>query len=202
MPLSAIKNALITRDNAFDERIVGYANFSSFMRDIPSVEIYQAKNKTHWLGQLKRKAVKQGSLSELQPASTEVYEQLLRTMNWPFVPRSLIINIHDALLNTKPIEVSDLKENLFQLVSIKHKRKLMIGTTASDIKKGLATLYKAKLFEATVDKNDDKYWQYVGKDNYLSEINNAMTVRVKSACGKEHVAFDSKLLQPLLYPKG
>jgi hypothetical protein len=201
IPLGRLKSHLIAIDNAFDERNWGYTNFSTFMRDIKSIEVFQEKNKTHWFGQLKRKAVKQGSLSNLQPASAETYKQLLRTMNWPFVPRSLIINIHNALLNTPPIEVSDLQENLFQLVSIKHKRKLMIGTTASDIKKGLTTLFKAKLFEVTADKNDDKYWQYVGKDNFLSEINVAMTVRVQSACGKDHVAFDSKQLQPLLYPK-
>ncbi|BBB29884.1 NYN domain-containing protein [Neptunomonas japonica] len=201
MGLSTLKNQLISMDNAFDERNWGYTNFSAFIRDIQSVEMFQEKGKTHWLGQLKRKAVKQGSLSDLQPANTETYRQLLRTMNWPFVPRSLIINIHDALLNTQPIEVSDLKENLFQLVSVKHKSKLMIGTTANDIKKGLTVLFKAKLFDVTADKEDEKYWKYVGKANYLSEINKAMIVRVQSACGKEHVAFDSKQLQPLLYPK-
>jgi hypothetical protein len=202
MGLSILKNQLISMDNAFDERNWDYTNFSAFVRDIQSVEIYQEKNKTQWFGQLKRKAAKQGSLSDLQPASTEAYRQLLRTMSWPFVPRSLIINLHAALLNKKPLEVSDLKENLIQRVSAEHRKKLIVGSTASDIKKGLTTLFKAKLFHVTVGENDDKYWQYKGNPNYLSEINKAMIDRVQSGCGKEHLVFDLKLLQPLLYPKG
>ena len=121
-------------------------------------------------------------------------------MNWPFSSYNLITNLHSALLGTEPIEVSDLKENLVQRVSPDKGQKLMRGATASDIRKGLATLLKAQLFDVTEDQQGNKYWQYKGSPNYIDAINNAAIARVQSACDKEGVSFDPKQLEPLLYP--
>jgi hypothetical protein len=202
MGLSTLKNKLISMDNAFDERNWGYSNFSAFIRDIQSVEMFQEKGKTHWLGRIKKVIVKHSDQSTLQLASTDAYRTILRNMKWPFVPRNLIITLHESLHNTKPMEASDIKENLIQIVSPQHKRKLMAGSTSSDIRKGLNVLLKAQLFNVTVGENDEKYWQYKGNSSYLSEINKAMIERMQSGCCKEHLVFDLKLLQPLLYPKG
>ena len=198
MPLSAIKNTLMTRDNAFDERSWGYPNFSAFMRDIPNLDIYQAENKTHWMAQF-NPAVSDKS-AEQATDITEQYRKYLRKMNWPFSSYNLITNLHSALLGTEPIEVSDLKENLVQRVSPDKGQKLMRGATASDIRKGLATLLKAQLFDVTEDQQGNKYWQYKGSPNYIDAINNAAIARVQSACDKEGVSFDPKQLEPLLYP--
>ncbi|WP_075172126.1 NYN domain-containing protein [Neptunomonas phycophila] len=201
MSLGLLKSQIISTDNSFDERTWEYSNFSSFVRDIPTIDVYQARGKTHWLGEIKQQVPDKSSNHKLSQATTDEYKQLLRQMNWPFVPRNLIIILHKALQNTKAVEASYLKENLVQFVSDKHKRSLMQGYTASDLKKGLTVLFKAKLFNVTAH-DEDKYWKYIGGANYLSEINNAMSVRVRSACGKANVPFDTKYLQPLLYPKG
>lgn len=198
MPLSAIKNTLMTRDNAFDERSWGYPNFSAFMRDIPNLDIYQAENKTHWMAQL-NPAVLDKSAEQTMDI-IEQYRKFLRKMNWPFASSNLIVNLHSALLGTEPIEVSDLKENLVQRVSPDKGQKLMRGATASDIRKGLATLFKAQLFDVTEDQQGNKYWQYKGSPNYLDAINDAAIARVQSACDKEGVSFNQKQLEPLLYP--
>lgn len=199
MPLSAIKNTLMTRDNAFDERSWGYTNFSAFMRDIPNIDIYQAENKTHWMALFN--PVKSAEASSDEPEEmTEQYRKFLRKMNWPFASHNLIVNLHSALLGTDPIEVSDLKENLVQHVSPEKGQKLMRGATSSDIRKGLATFLKAKLFTVTEDHQGNKYWQYKGSSNYINEINNAAIARVQSACDKDEVVFNPKRLEPLLYP--
>ena len=198
MPLSAIKNTLMTRDNAFDERSWGYPNFSAFMRDIPNLDIYQAENKTHWMAQFNPAVLDKSA--EQATDITEQYRKFLRKMNWPFSSYNLLANLHSALLGTEPIEVSDLKENLVQRVSPDKGQKLMRGATASDIRKGLATLLKAQLFEVTEDQQGNKYWQYKGDRKYIDAINNAAIARVQSACDKEGVSFSQKQLEPLLYP--
>ena len=201
MPLGLLKSQIISTDNAFDERNWNYSNFSSFVREIPNVEIYREAGKTHWLAQMKQQTSNKSS-NELSEATTEDYKQLLRQMNWPFVPRNLIMILHKALQGSEAVEGSYLRENLVQFVSDKHKRSLMHGYTTNDLKKGLTVLFKSKLFDVTANKDDDKYWRYIGDSSFLSEINNAISVRVQSACGKSNVQFDSKYLQPLLYPKG
>lgn len=198
MPLSAIKNTLMTRDNAFDERCWGYANFSAFMRDVPNIEIFQAENKTHWMALFNPKSLN-GS-SDKPTETTEQYRKFLRKMNWPFAPRSLIVNLHDALFDTEAMEVSDLKENLVQRVAPEQGKKLMKGATSTDIRKGLTTLFKAQLFVVSDDQQGNKCWQYKGKTDYINSINNAVIARVKSACDKEGVSFNQKQLEPLLYP--
>jgi uncharacterized protein (TIGR00288 family) len=198
MPLSAIKNTLMTRDNAFDERSWGYPNFSAFMRNIPNLDIYQAENKTHWMAQFNPAVLDKSA--EQATDITEQYRKFLRKMNWPFSSYNLIVNLHSALLGTEPIEVSDLKENLVQRVSPDKGQKLMRGATASDIRKGLATLFKAQLFDVTEDQQGNKYWQYKGDRKYIDAINNAAIARVQSACDKESMSFSQKQLEPLLYP--
>jgi uncharacterized protein (TIGR00288 family) len=198
MPLSAIKNTLMTRDNAFDERSWDYPNFSAFMRDIPNLDIYQAENKTHWMAQFNPAAI--DKTSDQPSDTTEQYRKFLRKMNWPFASHNLIVNLHSVLLGTEPIEVSDLKENLVQRVTPEKGQKLMRGATASDIRKGLATLFKAQLFEVTEDQQGNKYWQYKDSQNYIDVINNAAIARVKSACDKDGVSFNQNQLEPLLYP--
>lgn len=199
MPLSAIKNTLMTRDNAFDERSWGYANFSALMRDIPNIETFQADNKTHWMA-LFNPNNNLNSSSDKPTEMTEQYRKFLRKMNWPFATRNLIVNLHNALFNTEAMDASDLKENLVQRIAPKHRKKLMTGATSSDIRKGLRTLHKAQLFDITEDQQGNKYWQYKGAADYIDVINNAATERVKSACEKEDIAFSQKQLEPLLYP--
>lgn len=200
MSLSAIKNTLMTRDNAFDERAWGYANFSAFMRDIPNLKIYQEENKTHWMALFHEKNKSLSSGTGNTTNTTEQYRKFLRKMNWPFASRNLIINLHSALLGTEAMDISDLKENLVQRVSPEQGKKLMKGSTSSDIRKGLATLFKAQLFEMTEDDQGNRYWQYKGTTDYIDAINKAAAERVKSACGKEGIAFIHVQLEPLLYP--
>lgn len=192
--LGALKHKLMLHDNAFDERNWEYNNFLSFLNDIESVNAYQEPDKTHWLCQLKA----QPEILEKnnnQAADTSTYRQFLRTMNWPFVPQSIISKLRQELLQLPPMELADIKETLIQQTSSYSESDLMAGFTATDIRKAITVYMKAQLFT----NYDAKKVQLEPTNEYLEVINQAISERVQAACSLKKVDYNLKQLEPLLY---
>lgn len=195
MPLGALKNHLLSLDNAFDERRWGYSNFSAFIDSIKSITCVRAGNK-HLHAQLKGR-----STGNAQDASAERYRQMLREMGWHLIPQALVEKMHHALLETPEVDASELQNNLLGQVSAQHRRRLMQGTTTEDIRNTLSIFNKAHLF-AVRERQGSTLWRYQDQralQPVLAKLNQAMEVRIRSACGKAKIGFDSKVFAALLY---
>lgn len=182
--LSALKGLILSRDNAFSEKRLGYKTFKEFVQSADFAEMHDDGKGTLTVTLAKKKVV-------VQEDAKMVLAKVLKHKSWDLFPKSQIKKVYGracALTVERPRIKSDLVQDLAS--------ENIAGTTTGIINRILGVFYKAKL--VTVN-GEDKLWTINNTNQYWKEIDKAMLGRLKTGLDEENLAVDPKDVMKLLY---
>ncbi len=196
LSLTALKQGILNVDSAFSEKAMGFGSFSSFLKEIDTVELTLAEgSSTLWLAEWVLPTGKTRGGQDLEPASRECYQTLLRKKKWVMVPRELLELTYRKLGKMPPLDKQEMVEWLLMGVA-----RAKPDVTAADIRKVVNTLYKTQLFSITNDaKTQSRLLSLKQDPGYLGKIDRALIQRLHTACEEEGVALEADALRGLLY---
>ena len=82
---------------------------------------------------------------------------------------------------------------------IKRLSKNLVGVITSDIRKAFTVLFRARLFAPPAASDSDGLWSYTGQEDYLRQVDMAITSRIRAGCEERGIAFNSDVLRGVLY---
>lgn len=199
---SALKNNMINKDSAFDEKVLGFKSFTEFLRCDDSIEVYSDAGSTIWYarfiadGNAGAKSVKGGD-KEAVPLK-ERYRTLLRKKGWRTIPKRTLLDIHASMLKQEPMSRSSLAEAVLEDVDG--------STTSTDVKKAMAIFMKSRLFLWEQGDSSDDPEQYEGKllkieecEDVLKRIDLSLLSRLLSGIRSAEDQLDTEILRDFIY---
>jgi uncharacterized protein (TIGR00288 family) len=189
--LSSLKNQMLQVDSAFNEKRLGFKNFSSYVESMDFLKLEndmvkyrkQPKNK-HGVDE-----------SSNTPIDTKAYyKKILKQMNWNVTPKALLEQLYKKAITFHSMSRQLLVNNLLACN--------FEGTSSSLIKNTLGIFFKSKLVQILpTDDDDDKNWKIIKIDEYLRNIDIAMLSRLVSGIKKDGNEVRHDILRILCYGK-
>jgi hypothetical protein len=198
LALNVLKHGILNVNSAFNEQEMGFGSFSMFLKAIDTVALTLAHgSNTIWLAELMTAESPHQSNADLKPGSREQYQALLRKKKWVTVPRELLELVGVTLGDLAPLDKRDMIEEL--VIRIASVRK---GVTSADLRKAVALLYKAQMFELSDDtQHDSRLLKLKSGHEYMKEVDMALIRRLMSACTENSVAFEPSIIRNLLFSR-
>ncbi|MCC6075452.1 NYN domain-containing protein [Pseudomonas sp. GCM10022188] len=194
LPLSTLKNGMLSVDSAFNERDLGYRSFIEFLKAIDSIEVAQDGKNKSWTATLKNSDLTAETREENpQDALVKVYERLLRRKQWRLVSSKALNEVYQ-ITRTYP---NQSKERIAEEIQ---KRSETI--TSVEINKALTILVRSRVLKISgFSESGEKLWQIDQDLDLARTVDVAMLSRLFSACRENHTKIDKLSLRDLLYGK-
>lgn len=220
VPCSAIKDAMINIDSAFDEKALGFRSFTDFLKKVDIVKLHFDPQTCVWtaypasdLSPQSTESVsvisaegpvsKTGGLSESsritqmslsgseEPVSKEeLYRRFLRKRNWRTVPGDILFEVYRKALTLEPKSKTELRDVLSS----------MINATSTDVNKALSILHKANLMLVTSEEtSSERLLRVIEKADFVHDIDIALLTRLLSALQQNDIAEEPEIIKGLLY---
>ncbi|NLD94956.1 MAG: NYN domain-containing protein [Fibrobacter sp.] len=172
--IANLKNQILQIDNAFNEKQMGFKNFTSF---IDSLDFLKHEK---------------DMVSYRRPSDAATsYKTLLKRKNWDFLPKTIVNKLYKAC---DGIPVLPRQQIVDKLVT-----KNIEGTSSSIIRKFLNILHKSKLAKVSQIIDDEKTIEITKTNDYLQKIDFAMLSRLLSAIHESNSKIEKDKLKKLLY---
>ncbi len=172
--ISHLKNHILQIDNAFNEKQMGFKNFSSFIDSFDFLKI-------------EKDMVSYVRVSDAKNS----YKTLLKRKNWDFLPKTIIDKLYKECITIPALP----RQQLIDKVIAKN----IEGTSSSIVRKFLQIIYKARLMQTQLTNGDDKIVKVILTDEYLQKIDLAMLSRLLSAINETSSKIEKDELKKLLY---
>ncbi|WP_417532879.1 NYN domain-containing protein [Marinobacterium stanieri] len=196
LALTVLKQGLFNVNSAFNEKAMGFSSFSAFLKSIDTVSMHLAEgSNTIWMAELVMPDAQKSNHEQLEPASRERYQTLLRKKKWISVPIDLLELVHKKLCSMPPLDKQEMIEWLVVGVA-----RIRPGVTAADIRKAVTIFFKTQLFNLIDDnKQDTRLMKFKQDPKYLEKVDIALLHRLYAACEESGVVVDQDTAQTLLY---
>jgi len=197
---SVLKQSMTNIDSAFDEKLFGFKSFTDFLKSIEFINItFDSKQKIHkvsLLSESEELTIPKGSLKEeRQGLSTESqYRGFLRKKAWRSIPKDMLIEVYNNLVNLEPLTRSDLAERMVQQCNGK--------ISATNIRKALSIFMKASLFKLSEQHNigdQEKKWTIIQKNDFLLDVDKAIIERLFSSIDENNSTVYWSIVMNVLY---
>ncbi len=194
LPLSTLKNGMLSVDSAFNERDLGYRSFIDFLKAIDSIEVAQDGKNKSWTATLKTSDLAPESKEEsIQDSLARTYERLLRKKQWRLVSSNALNEVYQSARNHPNLS----KEQIAQEI-----QKNSQTITSVEINKALTILVRSKVLKISgFSDSGEKLWLIDPDLNLVRTVDAAMLSRLLSACGESDTKIDKAALRDLLYGK-
>ncbi|MNF77065.1 NYN domain protein [compost metagenome] len=194
LPLSTLKNGMLSVDSAFNERDLGYRSFIDFLKATDSIEVAQDGKNKSWTATLKNGDLATETREEKpQEALVKAYERLLRKKQWRLVSSKALNEVYQIARN----HPNQSKERIAEEVQ---KRSETI--TSVEINKALTILVRSRVLKiSSYSDSGEKLWQIDSELNLARTVDVAMLSRLFSACRESNTKIDKLSLRDLLYGK-
>ncbi|TBW10578.1 NYN domain-containing protein [Azotobacter chroococcum subsp. isscasi] len=194
LPLSTLKNGMLSVDSAFNERDLGYRSFIDFLKAIDSVEVAQDGKNKSWTATLKGSdSAGEAREENLQDSLVRSYERLLRKKQWRLTSSKALNEVYQ-LARQHPRQS---KERITEEAR-KHSQML----TSVEINKALIILVRSKVLRVSgFSDAGEKLWSIDPELNLARTVDAAMLSRLFSACRENATKIEKAALRDLLYGK-
>jgi len=205
---SLLKSRMRNLDSAFDEKILGFSSFTSFLQSLDGVTVYYDDDIKAWFVTMNEegcptiytkvidascKLQKVSSTAKPLPQD-DIYRSLLRKKQWQNVPKDTLLVIYNRWLTLGALPKPEVVERLLDCIDG--------DITAADIKKALALIFKARLIiieRGTVE--EDAMWKVapVKENELFVAIDKAMIPRLLKACDEKNIPVEMGKIRKLLF---
>ncbi|CAD5376062.1 NYN domain-containing protein [Pseudomonas sp. OF001] len=194
LPLSTLKNGMLSVDSAFNERDLGYRSFIDFLKAIDSIEVAQDGKNKSWTATLKNGDLTSETREENhQEALVKAYERLLRKKQWRLVSSKALNEVYQIARN----HPNQSKERIAE-----EAQKRSETITNVEINKALTILVRSRVLKISgYSDSGEKLWQIDSELNLARTVDVAMLSRLFSACRENNTKIDKLSLRDLLYGK-
>lgn len=194
LPLSTLKNGMLSVDSAFNERDLGYRSFIDFLKAIDSIEVAQDGKNKSWTAALKTSDLAPESKEEsIQDSLARTYERLLRKKQWRLVPSKALNEVYQSARNHPNLSKERIAEET---------QKNSQTITSVEINKALTILVRSRVLKISgYSDSGEKLWLIDPDLNLARTVDAAMLSRLFSACGESDTKIDKMALRDLLYGK-
>lgn len=194
LPLSTLKNGMLSVDSAFNERDLGYRSFIDFLKAIDSIEVAQDGKNKSWTATLKNGDLTSETREENhQEALVKAYERLLRKKQWRLVSSKALNEVYQIARN----HPNQSKERIAE-----EAQKRSETITNVEINKALTILVRSRVLKISgYSDSGEKLWQIDSELNLARTVDVAMLSRLFSACRESNTKIDKLSLRDLLYGK-
>ena len=194
LPLSTLKNGMLSVDSAFNERDLGYRSFIDFLKAIESIEVAQDGKNKSWTATLKNGDLTSETREENhQEALVKAYERLLRKKQWRLVSSKALNEVYQIARN----HPNQSKERIAE-----EAQKRSETITNVEINKALTILVRSRVLKISgYSDSGEKLWQIDSELNLARTVDVAMLSRLFSACRENNTKIDKLSLRDLLYGK-
>ncbi|WP_170849307.1 NYN domain-containing protein [Azotobacter beijerinckii] len=194
LPLSTLKNGMLSVDSAFNEHDLGYRSFIEFLKAIDSIEIAQDGKNKAWTATLKTGDPAGESREEsLQDSLVRTYERLLRKKQWRLTPSKALNEVYQLARNHPNLSKERMAEE-----ARKHSQTL----TGVEINKALTILIRSRVLKVgDLSDSGEKLWSIDPELNLARTVDAAMLSRLFSACRENDTKIEKTALRDLLYGK-
>jgi len=195
---SSIKSRMLIIDSAFDEKILGFKNFTDFLHSVEWIELKQENNvNIAQFKELKNQSEFSKNSFELNTSNNTTDNHLLKILRkkgWRTIPANTMTLCIKTLQSIGPFPRSEIRE----LLSFKSGGQI----TTSDSKKALELLTKAGLMRAVgLNDTEEVLWEIfpLSEPEIFWAIDRAMTVRILSGLQELGQEMDRMNLAALLF---
>lgn len=194
LPLSTLKNGMLSVDSAFNERDLGYRSFIDFLKAIDSIDVAQDGKNKSWTATLKTNDHAIDAKDEsLQDSLTRTYEKLLRKKQWRLVPSKALNEVYQIARNHPNLSkerIAEETQNNSQTI------------TSVEINKALTILIRSRVLKISgYSDSGEKLWCIDAELSLAHTVDAAMLSRLFSACRENDTKIDKLALRDLLYGK-
>jgi len=208
---SLLKSRMRNLDSAFDEKILGFSSFTSFLQSLDGITVYYDNDIQAWFVTMNEegcppipaKAIEsscktQKVSSTIKPLpQDDIYRSLLRKKQWQSVPKATLLSIYNQWLALGALPKPEVAERLLDCIDG--------DITAADIKKALALIYKARLI--TIERGtaeEDAIWKVnpVTENELFLAVDKAMIPRLIKACDEKNIPVEMGKIKKLLFSSG
>lgn len=172
--ISHLKNHILQIDNAFNEKQMGFKNFTGFIDSFDFLK--REKDMVSYIR---------------NPDARNSYKTLLKRKGWDFLPKTIIDKLYKECITIPALPRLQLIDRVIS--------KNIEGTSSSIVKKFLQIIYKAKLIQTQLINDDEKTVKVILTDEYLQKIDLAMLSRLLSAINESNSKIEKDELKKLLY---
>lgn len=183
--LSKLKSMILSMDNAFSEKRVGFKTFKEFVLSADFAEVNDDGNGTITVALAKKKV-------EVNEDAKMVLAKVLKRKGWDMFSKSLIRKVY-RLACEKSVNSTMTKQDLIQVLLAEN----IVGTTSGIINRILGIFYKAHL--VTVKGDAEKLWTVNNTNQYWREIDKAMLDRLKAGLAEENLQVTAADIATILY---
>lgn len=189
---SELKSRMLNINSAFDERKLGFRSFTEFLEWTGIVDL-ECDGRDTWYATIRKTDVEQ-DMNEGMPVA-EVYRRLLRKKGWRHVPLDHLREVYYTLADLGPLARSEMVDAVLAQADGQ--------LTATDVRKAIAILWKAKLFAPLDEAGDvaltERKWQLVYREDFIYLVDCAMLGRLTSAIDETGAELATDTVIGMLY---
>jgi hypothetical protein len=190
--LSHLKNQMLQFDSAFNERRIGFKNFSSY---IESVNFLKLENDLVYYKKPAKKKPEAEDTSNKPIDTKTVYKTILKKKKWDIIPKTLLEQLYKKAVTLNPMSRQMLANTLLAYN--------FEGTSSNLIRNTLGIFLKSKLVQILqpTDDDDDITWKIITIEDYFRHIDIAMLSRLISDIKENEMDIRNDILRILCYGK-
>jgi uncharacterized protein (TIGR00288 family) len=172
--ISHLKNHILQIDNAFNEKQMGFKNFTRFIDSLSFL-----KHEKDMVSYIRTSD------------ATNSYKTLLKRKGWDFLPKTIINKLYKECITIPALPRPQLIDKVIS--------KNIEGTSSSIVKKFLQIIYKSKLVQTQQVNDNEKTVKVILTEEYLQKIDIAMLSRLQTALNESNYKVDKEELKKLCY---
>jgi len=189
LPLAAVKPKMLSIDNAFNEKRLGFKTFMDFMKSADFVQINDIGGGSYTVSLAEQKV-------SVDEDAQMILAKALKRKGWDIFPKNMLKKIYVAACDLSSFVPMSKQMLVEEIVAMN-----IPGTTTSYINRALGTFFKAKLVTVSLSDEGDKLWTIEENNQYWKEIDKAMLDRLHVSLKETGQKVAKKDIVAMLYGK-